>query len=129
VSLRFIKILSFIFLIKPLSALAWQSSNEPIQPPKQYRLSYDFGAVQINSPKETHWNLKAKNSALMIKSISVLGENFKLNTNCPSELPALEKCTVGIVFTPTTEGPHQGTLLIDLYSEIFTVEATGQGSL
>lgn len=127
--LRFIKIICFIFLMNQSAALAFESQGEPTPPPKQYHLSYDFSSVQINSSKETHWNLKAKNTPLMIKSISVQGDDFELNTNCPNELPALEKCSVGIIFTPTSTGLHQGTLVIDLYSEQFIVEATGQGSL
>ena len=112
--LRFTKALPFIFLMNPSFAGAFESQGEPTQPPKQYRLSHDFGGVQINTSKETHWNLKAKNSTLLIKSISIQGEDFKLNTNCPNELPALEKCSVGIIFTPTTEGPHQGLSLIHI---------------
>lgn len=132
-SLHLFKTIAFVLLMAPLFSQASESKsssqNGPIKPPKEYHLAHNFGVVQINNSQETHWNLKAKNDTLLIKSITVSGEDFKLNTNCPNELPALEKCTVGVIFTPITEGPHQGTVIVDLYSEMFIFELTGQGSL
>ncbi|MFM6930588.1 MAG: hypothetical protein ACKOX6_19145 [Bdellovibrio sp.] len=96
---------------------------------KEYRLSHDFGTVRLNTAKDIHWNLRAKKDlSLSIKAITITGDGFKLITNCPTELPAGQRCVIGVNFTPTTEGPHQGTLIVDLYSEIFIFTVTGNGA-
>jgi hypothetical protein len=97
---------------------------------KEYHLSHDFGVVPINTAKDIHWNLRAKkDTPLSIKSITVSGEGFMLITNCASELPADQRCAVGVIFTPTTDGLHKGTLIVDLYSESFVFDVTGTGIL
>jgi len=99
-----------------------------IQSPKEYHLSHDFGATQLYTAKDIHWNLRAKKEVpLSIKAITLSGNGFKLITNCPDELPANQRCAVGVNFNPMTEGPHKGALIVDLYSEVFIFDVTGTG--
>lgn len=105
----------------PVSAFA------EILPQKDLGLSQNFGAIPVGASTSLHWNLRAKEADLQIQSISVNGEGFTLDTDCPVVLPAMQKCKVGLIFTPNHQGPHQALLVVDLFSDRFIIQALGEG--
>jgi hypothetical protein len=95
---------------------------------KVYRLAHSFGKVEINSTVSSHWNLRAKSDqALHIQKVNINGESYALETNCPEVLSPSEKCTVRAFFTPKHQGLQSGSLVVDLYTEQFIIEMSGEG--
>ncbi len=94
---------------------------------KDTGLAQNFGAIPVGNSSSLHWNLRAKDADLQIQSITLEGDGFTLDTDCPATLPAKQKCKVGIIFAPTHQGPHQGLLIVDLYTDRFIIQASGEG--
>ncbi|QDK37617.1 hypothetical protein [Bdellovibrio sp. NC01] len=101
--------------------------NAQVLAQKDVHFSANFGKVKIGESARVHWNLRAKDFDLAIQSIDVSGLAFKLETDCPVTLPAQQRCAVGAVFTPSTEGVQQGQLVVDLYTEKFVIDLAGEG--
>jgi hypothetical protein len=77
--------------------------------------SVDYGQVQVHTPVLGYLGLANNgNSNVTVKSITVLGTDFKLTKNgCPSVFPPFLGCAdVEITFTPTTKGLRTGTATV-----------------
>lgn len=94
---------------------------------KDISLSQKFGEIAVGDSAALHWNLRAKDVDLQIQSITLQGEGFILDTDCPEILPAKQKCKVGIIFAPQRPGPHQSLLVVDLFADRFVIQALGEG--
>ena len=117
------------YIVGLISLLFCCTSGAGAQIQKDVHFSANFGKVKIGESVRVHWNLRAKDFDLAIQSILVAGTDFKLETDCPMTLPALQRCAVGAVFSPTAEGIVEGQLVVDLYTEKFVIDLSGEGSL
>lgn len=99
----------------------------PIEIQKDIGLAHNFGAVAVGTSTNIHWNLRAKEADLEIQSIHLEGADFTLQSECPAVLPALQKCAVGVTYSPSQVGSHKGLLVIDLYSDRFIIQIQGEG--
>lgn len=96
-------------------------------PRKDVRFAYDFGKILPGQSLTSHWNLRAKDQDLNIQSISIMGEGYSLQSDCPAVLPALQKCTLTVTFAPTKVQNFKGLLTVDLYTEKFLIDFNGDG--
>ncbi|MDG0818268.1 hypothetical protein [Bdellovibrio svalbardensis] len=103
------------------------AQQNPVEAQKDINLTQNFGVVPVGTSTSLHWNLRAKELDLQIQSISLQGNGFILDSDCPEILPAKQKCKVGITFAPEQTGPHQAQLIVDLYSERFIFNLQGEG--
>ncbi|MBO9667121.1 MAG: DUF1573 domain-containing protein [Bdellovibrio sp.] len=95
---------------------------------KEYRMAHNFGKVEVGSTVTSHWNLRAKqDQQLHIQKVTLTGDDYTLETNCPEVLPPEQKCTVRAYFTPKQQGLQNGSLVVDLYSEQFIIDMSGEG--
>jgi hypothetical protein len=92
--------------------------------------SVDYGQVQVHTPVLGYLGLANNgNSNVTVKSITVLGTDFKLTKNgCPSVFPPFLGCAdVEITFTPTTKGLRTGTATVVVSDSATPLVGTLQG--
>jgi len=92
--------------------------------------SVDYGQVQVHTPVLGYLGLGNNgNSNVTVKSITVLGTDFKLTKNgCPSVFPPFLGCAdVEITFTPTTKGLRTGTATVVVSDSATPLVGTLQG--
>jgi Abnormal spindle-like microcephaly-assoc'd, ASPM-SPD-2-Hydin/Lactonase, 7-bladed beta-propeller len=87
--------------ISPLSTFVSPALNT-VAPPQNITLTNNSSPT--NSP-----------ASLQISSLQIIGPNatdFALTTGCPSSYPSGQRCTLGIVFTPSASGSRFATLVV-----------------
>ncbi len=97
------------------------------QPVEDTFLSYDFGAVWVNTPRSIVYSITAGDTESRFREILYSGAAYRVITNCPVILPPKQVCDVRITFAPMFPGLHTGRVVMDLYTQRFIVDLWGQG--
>lgn len=93
---------------KPVSVMAEPMGQD------QY-LSYNFGAVFINSRTSVEFTLTARGpDATEIKRITISGPMYDATSNCPAILQVGQTCSTRVYYWPRLQGPHWGDLNFNL---------------
>lgn len=82
--------------------------------------SLNFGAVKVGSSKgpriftvsNPKGSKKKPGITVLMEGIGGAGGAFSVNNGCDGPLPAGEKCTIGVRFTPTAAQRYEATLMI-----------------
>ena len=104
-------IVALSFLVAPLFAQA-DVQVLAVEPMGQDQyLSYNFGAVFMNTRTSVEFTLTAKGpTPTEIRQITISGAMYDATSNCPAILPVGQTCSTRVYYWPRMQGPHWGDL-------------------
>ncbi len=84
-----------------------------------FPLSYDFGFwnpdLQVGDSASTVFTVRNEGyGPVTINSIQLTGDSdFNQTNNCPAELEVAQSCEITVTFSPSIEGDHSATLVVE----------------
>jgi hypothetical protein len=100
--------------------------------------SLNFGTVKVGSSKgpknitvsNPKGSKKKPGITVLMEGLSGEASPFGVTNDCDAPLPAGEKCTIGVTFTPTVAQTYKATLTIidNAESEPQSVKLAGKGT-
>ncbi|WII72576.1 hypothetical protein QJS83_01665 [Bdellovibrio sp. 22V] len=120
-----------VFLLSSFASLfSYAGDRSPIVLPamEDQKLQFGFGDISVGETYYTVLDITApETTAIIFSQVAIKGTAFSAKTNCPKELPAGEKCSIFVYFTPSEAMEYFGELAVATNLGKTLVRFTGKG--
>lgn len=112
----------FLMAMALVLAPAFASADVSVQPlsiqtaERDQYLNYNFGTSFVHSARFQDFILTANGpDSTFIRGMSINGSfAYRVDTNCPQILMPGQRCTIRVIFQPSTTGSHWGDVTVHL---------------